>query len=270
MKRYTDTEIWENKFFFNLSPFGKLAYQYIKDKCNGVGVWNGNWEFLKLSIRYEDDIDIIMTELGVVPYFSYTKKDKLVILPNDKILVTNFLKFQFPKGLKSKKPMVVGALSKAKEDLEVFDILVEINGEDFFNEDDSVVPLPKCEVDTVKDPEIDDKEKDLTPLARCKIIIDENFSSKDDRDNIMVVFKKYLTRRQKMRKSMTDRGVQMLLKKLFGRSAEFWIECISDSTDNSWLSVFPENKKYGNGIVPVPDAGKTFDEEKSKSLVMNI
>jgi hypothetical protein len=39
-KRMTDTNIWEQRWFKRMSPGNKLAYQYIKDRCNHAGVWS--------------------------------------------------------------------------------------------------------------------------------------------------------------------------------------------------------------------------------------
>ena len=38
-KRFTDTEIWEQDWFIDLPNKYKLLWNYIKDKCDNVGIW---------------------------------------------------------------------------------------------------------------------------------------------------------------------------------------------------------------------------------------
>lgn len=39
-KVFTDTEIWNQRWFKRMSPGNKLAYNYIKDRCNHAGIWS--------------------------------------------------------------------------------------------------------------------------------------------------------------------------------------------------------------------------------------
>lgn len=50
MKRFTDTAIWQDEWFMNLSPDYKLAFMFIKDNCDCAGVYKPNKRLAELMI----------------------------------------------------------------------------------------------------------------------------------------------------------------------------------------------------------------------------
>jgi len=54
-KRFTDTDIWKKKWFRKLLPTEKIAFKYIMDTCDNVGVWDGDTEVADFLIG--EDID---------------------------------------------------------------------------------------------------------------------------------------------------------------------------------------------------------------------
>lgn len=54
-KRLTDTEIWDKPWFRKLSLADKLAFIFIKDKCDNVGVWIPDMEIANIYIGTEVD-----------------------------------------------------------------------------------------------------------------------------------------------------------------------------------------------------------------------
>lgn len=83
-KRFTDTDKWEREWFMDLPDAYRLAYLYILDKCDQVGVWNPNERLLKFFVG-----DISLEKLR-----EYLDK-RLYIMPNKKWWLTKFIDFQY-------------------------------------------------------------------------------------------------------------------------------------------------------------------------------
>ena len=84
-KRFHDTEIWDKPWFTELSPPDKLAFMYIKDKCDAVGVWVPN---VKIAEVY----------MGTKPDWKSLPKrsnGNVIILQNGKWWIPDFCEFQY-------------------------------------------------------------------------------------------------------------------------------------------------------------------------------
>lgn len=56
-KRFIDTDIWRKKWFRKLLPVEKIAFRYIMENCDNVGVWDGDTEVAEFLIGAEIDWD---------------------------------------------------------------------------------------------------------------------------------------------------------------------------------------------------------------------
>lgn len=98
MKRMTDTDIWKKAWFMDLTPTEKLAWFYIKDQCDNVGVWTPNYRLAEFVIGSQLDWD----------KFAGKCNDNIYILDNGKWWIVDFCFFQHkdlvenPDGGKSK------------------------------------------------------------------------------------------------------------------------------------------------------------------------
>lgn len=86
MKRFTDTSLWEREWFMTLSPCEKLAWFYVKDHCDNVGVWVPNFILADFCIGAK-------IEWGSLP--SKTNGN-IVVLENGKWFLVDYIKFQHP------------------------------------------------------------------------------------------------------------------------------------------------------------------------------
>lgn len=86
-KRYTDTEKWEDEWFYALPGKMMLAWDYINCHCDAVGIWKVNLRKLSDLIKFEITSDEFKT------HFS----EKVVFLPRGRIWVPSFIKFQYGK-----------------------------------------------------------------------------------------------------------------------------------------------------------------------------
>jgi uncharacterized phage protein (TIGR02220 family) len=84
-KRFHDTEIWDKPWFMELSPFDKLAFMYIKDKCDAVGVWTPNTKIAEVYIGGQLDWQSLPERCN----------GNIIILPNKKWWIPDFCEFQY-------------------------------------------------------------------------------------------------------------------------------------------------------------------------------
>lgn len=84
-KRFTDTEKWGDPWFHGLAPKLKMAWSFLCDSCDGVGVWKVNLPLLSFYIGEEiDEAD-----------FREAFDKRLVWLTEEKVWIPGFIRFQY-------------------------------------------------------------------------------------------------------------------------------------------------------------------------------
>lgn len=83
-KRFQDTDLWDKEWFMALKPKLKCLVQFIFAKCDQAGVWSPNWMLASSFINEKVSIDDVAR-----------LKKQFEILPNGKIFVLDFIKFQY-------------------------------------------------------------------------------------------------------------------------------------------------------------------------------
>lgn len=93
-KRFTDTELWKKVWFMDLLPEEKLAWFYLKDHCDNVGVWDPNYRLAEFvigqQINWED--------------FRGKCNGNIEVLENGKWFLTDFVSFQYGELSDTCKP----------------------------------------------------------------------------------------------------------------------------------------------------------------------
>ena len=84
-KRFTDTAIWDRVWYRKLSPAEKVAFNYIKDRCDNVGVWCPDTELADFIIGEPIDWESFLSKLN----------SNIVVLNNGKWWLTDFCDFQY-------------------------------------------------------------------------------------------------------------------------------------------------------------------------------
>lgn len=85
MKRFTETQKWDDPWFRRLSPEMKLLWQWLCDRCDNAGVIDPDLELASFHIGYQYPTDTLSHGFG----------DRLVQLPCGKWFIPKFIEFQY-------------------------------------------------------------------------------------------------------------------------------------------------------------------------------
>ena len=86
-KRFTDTEIWEDDWFYELSVEYKLFWFYLKDNCDHAGIWKPKTRAFKSMTDVEVNLD------KALQYFN-TGKQRIRVLHSGNWFLEDFFYFQ--------------------------------------------------------------------------------------------------------------------------------------------------------------------------------
>jgi hypothetical protein len=86
MKRFTETQKWEDPWFRKLRPEMKLLWQWLCDKCDNAGVIDPDMDLASFQIGYQYPSDTL-SEFG----------ERLAILESGKVWIPSFIPFQCGK-----------------------------------------------------------------------------------------------------------------------------------------------------------------------------
>ena len=86
MKRFTETQKWEDPWFRKLPPEMKLLWQWILDRCDSAGVIDPDLELASFQIGYQYPMDTL-SEFG----------NRVLALDGGKFFIPKFIEFQYGK-----------------------------------------------------------------------------------------------------------------------------------------------------------------------------
>jgi hypothetical protein len=85
-KRFTATEKWDDPYFCELSPTGKLVWIYLLDKCDNAGIYDVNIKNLNFAIEADYTLEQILDLVG----------ERIKILNGgSKWFIPKFIEFQY-------------------------------------------------------------------------------------------------------------------------------------------------------------------------------
>lgn len=113
-KRFTDTSLWSKPWFMELTPAEKLAWFYVKDQCDNVGVWTPNFRLAEFIIGTQIDWQ----------KFADKCNGNIFVMENGKWWLVDFCSFQHPdlNPDSSSKPIQSYIKLLQEQDLWDFDI----------------------------------------------------------------------------------------------------------------------------------------------------
>lgn len=95
-KRLTDTEKWKDEWFLSLSNDCRIIWQYLIDMCSHSGIIRKNFKLLNFCCNTN------ITEKDLIDFLG----DRIVKI-GEYYFIPGFLKFQYPQGLNSDKPVIL-------------------------------------------------------------------------------------------------------------------------------------------------------------------
>lgn len=99
-KKYTDSDIWKRQRWFKKLPKEyKLAFFYIKDMCDNIGIWKIDCLELVEDTGIEgfdlkDFIKYCNIEYDKISG-NLTEKDRLKMIGKDELWITGYVQFQY-------------------------------------------------------------------------------------------------------------------------------------------------------------------------------
>jgi len=87
-KRFTETTIWDDDWFYELPSDYKLFWFYIKDNCNHAGIWQPKVRAFKSATNSNIDLNTALSLFN-------DGKDRIRVLFNGKWYIEDFFIFQY-------------------------------------------------------------------------------------------------------------------------------------------------------------------------------
>jgi hypothetical protein len=123
-KRFTDTNIWDQSWFLELSPEGKNLWQFLEKESDCAGIWKIDIPEMRRKIGYKNiDLSKFLEEVNR-DYNKLTgepvKRNRVMLIVNDtKLWLTGFICFQYEKGTSGVNagiPAIKGALNRLRDE----------------------------------------------------------------------------------------------------------------------------------------------------------
>lgn len=146
-KRFTDTEKWRDEWWGSLDNDYRMIWLYLVDSCSISGIWKKDFRGLNFNCNTRIDETRFKEVFG----------DR-VIDGGNYFFLPKFLRFQYPRGLNSKKPAIVSVV----KELSLYNLTTTVNelfGNDYLTIEEQ--STNHCQMIKDKDKDTDkDKDKD--------------------------------------------------------------------------------------------------------------
>lgn len=92
-KRFTDTGKWKKKWFRELPPKMKSAWEYLCDNCDHAGIWEVDFEGMSFNVGEPVTAEDCEMYLG---------SERIIRISEEKFFLPGFIVFQYGDTLKVK------------------------------------------------------------------------------------------------------------------------------------------------------------------------
>src|ERR1035437_1296850 len=169
-KRFTDTNIWEQSWFIELSPESKNIWQFLEKSCDCAGIWKIDIPEMKRRIGYKNIylstfLEEVNRDYNKLTGDPITRNRVMLIANNTKLWLTGFISFQYEKGtngVNASIPAIKGALNRIKDE-NIFNYAIEndflrIAGEDKNSKQENVGNEEKSNLSIMRNDSIKENE----------------------------------------------------------------------------------------------------------------
>lgn len=94
-KRLTDTDIWNEDWFIELSRDHKIFWMFLKDDCDYAGVWSPNISIFKKVHKIRLELNEALKSIN-------QERERIVVLKNKRWFLRQFIAFQYGTVLNTK------------------------------------------------------------------------------------------------------------------------------------------------------------------------
>src|SRR5664280_2342180 len=131
-KRFTDTNIWDQSWFLELSPEGKNIWQFLEKSSDCAGIWKIDIPEMKRKIgckninltHFLEEVNRDYNKLTGEP----VKRNRVMPIASDtKLWLTGFICFQYEKGTSGVNagiPAIKGALNRLRDE-DIYDFAIK-------------------------------------------------------------------------------------------------------------------------------------------------
>jgi hypothetical protein len=131
-KRFTDTNIWDQSWFLELSPESKNIWQFLEKSCDCAGIWKIDIPEMRRKIGYKNiNLSNFLEEVNR----DYNKltgepvvRNRVMLIADDtKLWLTGFISFQYEKGrtgVSASIPAIKGALNRLRDE-DIYDYAIK-------------------------------------------------------------------------------------------------------------------------------------------------
>lgn len=231
MKRFTDTNKWEDSWYQDLPMKYKLLWNYILDKCEHYGVWKVN---IKLAVYF------------IGESFEYTEakrifNEKIVEFKEGYWFIKKFIPFQYGNTLTATTSPHKKVIQFLAENPTLREVIPEVSilgmslNKYMENQQSGKGYL------TLKDKEQDkDKDKDKDKEQEIETELIKKY--KLDYPEFLEKWEVWREYRISIKKPLSVHSIKIQLKKL--GNCKNPVETIENSISNNWQGLFPEEKLY--------------------------
>ena len=242
-KRLTGTEKWDKAWFRKLKPKYKCFWEYLRDKCDLIGLWEIDFEAASFHVGEE------MSESEILEAFG-NKIQKI----EDKLLIMGFCHFQYGETLNLKSP-----IHKKINDLLIKNTLYDTLYNRVLNRVEGIV-IVKEEVKVKGESKVKaEKEKPQT-IEIVYPFTTETFKTQ------WQLWKVYKKREHKFnyKTEISENAALKKLENLSGGDEKNAIKILSESIANGYKGFFElpiTNKRPGAGGVTEITAAEAFQNQ---------
>lgn len=233
-RRFTDKNKWEDEWYLSLDNDCRMVWEYLLDRCDHAGVFKKNMRMINFCCC------VMWDAVKLEQVF-----DGRIIDRETFYFIPKYLKFQYPKGLNSKKPAIVSVRNILKEK-SLYDYVNKLYGNDYLMINQSLLNSKPTVKDKDKDKDKDknrDKDKDKSKVKDKDIVVfPESLNSPDFKK----AWSEWEQHRKEIKKKLTPTTIKRQLKTLSQFKIEIAISSIEKSIQQGWTGLFPE-KEQENG-----------------------